>query len=84
MFYSKDGKLLYIGKASGRHFLGGRIASYFRWTDRQSKTGLCAGGDWTSVPSYVQTIKVHQPYEAPSLEEYLIQELRPSDNVRGV
>ena len=39
---------------------------------------------WTKPPKYIQAIKVHESFEASSLEEYLIQKLRPRDNARMI
>jgi hypothetical protein len=78
-FYAEDGSLLYVGKASFGADLAGRVSRYFttRPTFRPVHTG------WSKPPRCLQTLKVHEAHEAPSLEEYLIQELRPFDNKIG-
>jgi excinuclease UvrABC nuclease subunit len=75
-FYAEDGALLYVGKASD---LAGRVTSYFESAPsfRPRHQG------WSMPPRYLQTVKVHDPHEAPSLEEYLIQKLQPPDNKLG-
>jgi GIY-YIG catalytic domain len=78
--YSQDGKLLYIGKASLNHTLGGRLDSYFMGV-RSSAPGA-PKGNWNSPPKYIQTVQVNEPFEAPSLEEYLILKLQPCENAR--
>jgi len=78
--YSKDGDLLYIGKASLSHTLGARLYSYF--TGIRSPVPGNPKGDWKKPPKYIQTIKVNEPFEAPSLEEFLILKLQPFNNVR--
>jgi hypothetical protein len=85
MFYDQSGVLLYVGKVSGSNSMSSRLAGYFRWgkneVGKRSHVVPFHSG-WTSVPVWVQVVRVHEPYQAPSLEEYLIRELRPSDNDR--
>jgi GIY-YIG catalytic domain len=77
VFYADSDKpLLYIGKAS-LNDLGSRLSSHF--LSDQSRAIPRRSG-WTSPPRFMQTIRVHEQYEAPSLEEYLIRRLSPSDN----
>ena len=81
VFYSETYKLLYIGKASLKHALGARIAGYFRWNIERET--LVADGEWKpSPPRFLQTVKVNEAFEAPSLEEYLLRELDPPANSR--
>jgi hypothetical protein len=82
VFYSDKYQLIYIGKVSQRHSLGSRIASYFRWD--LTKSHIEPKHTWTFPPRYVQTIKTHHPFEAPSLEEFLIVKLEPRDNRSGL
>jgi hypothetical protein len=73
--------ILYVGKTSLRQTFGTRLSDWFR---SETDTGKCRViGTWSSSPTYVATIPVGAPFEAPSLEEYLIQELRPPDNLVG-
>ena len=82
-FYDEQGTLLYVGKASMAHNLGSRVASYFR-RDNTAGVTIPRHVGWKALPPrYVQTIPVRKPYEAPSLEEYLIGKLDPPDNTRG-
>lgn len=83
IFYDADMRLLYIGKTSLRNTLGSRVSSYFG-NDPVSGGALPKHGGWTSPPAYLQTIKVNFAYEAPSLEEYLIETLQPCNNTRGL
>ncbi|WP_315731123.1 MULTISPECIES: GIY-YIG nuclease family protein [unclassified Bradyrhizobium] len=77
-FYADDGSLLYVGKASSG--LASRIIKYF-----QTRPSFAIRHtDWIKPPAVLQTLKVHFAYEASSLEEYLIQELRPLQNRLGV
>jgi len=80
VFYSEDLKLLYIGKASLKHQLGGKIANYFRWDATGRKLVACL--ERLRPACFVQTIKVNEAFEAPSLEEFLLRELDPPANVR--
>lgn len=80
-FYDEAGLLLYIGKASLLSNLGKRIDSYFRWTG--SELNAIHDG-WIRPPFYLQTVAVSQPWEAPSLEEFLIYTLKPCSNTHGM
>jgi hypothetical protein len=81
VFYDSAMELLYIGKVSLNHTLGRRVASYFMWNDETTSLDM-KHQHWTRPPAYLQTIKVNEPYEAPSLEEYLLLKLQPIDNTR--
>ena len=77
-FYDEDGILLYIGKASLKSNSGLRVGSYFR-----KEEGKPVPKDsWK--PVYLQTVAVEHPWEACSLEEYLIERLQPPGNLRGI
>jgi hypothetical protein len=77
--YAADGELLYIAKAWE---LGSRLASYFLGIRSLTPGATRPEHTWTKPPKYLQTIKVREPFEAASLEEYLIQKIRPCDNGR--
>ncbi len=81
--FSQDGTLLYIGKA---WFIGRRLASYFQYEFPTTKEKRChvVHTQWTYPPTYVCTIAVPETsrFEACALEEYLIHELKPLDNIR--
>jgi hypothetical protein len=82
--FGGSGRLLYVGKASMNHCIGGRLSNYFG-TDKA--TNRCrVEHEWCERPMYVATAAVPQgmKFEAPALEEYLIATLNPCDNVRGV
>lgn len=82
LLFDTNFNLLYVGKTSLRQTFGSRFYDWFR---RDKHTGGCRViGEWSrKTPAYVATIAVQLPFEAPSLEEYLIHELRPSDNSVG-
>ena len=74
--YTASGELLYIGKASNKNVMGERLGHHFHYS--ADKTALVPRKDWGGKkPQIIRTIRVHQPYEAPSLEEFLVRELRP-------
>ena len=82
-FFNKQEDLLYVGKASHSDSLGKRICSYFHAeTDDQ---GARPRHPWTANgrPRYVLITATYHAFEAPSLEEYLIQELQPPENSVG-
>lgn len=78
-----DDRVLYIGKASQQP-IGHRLSSYFRYGEARECTTV-AGHNWTHDPTHVVTWAVpdSSPFEASSLEEYLIIELKPCDNTAG-
>ncbi len=80
-FFDANKKLVYIGKASLSHILGRRIDSYFLRSG--SSPSAVLKHQWESPPRYIVSIAVSKPYEAPSLEEFLIDKLQPSENLRG-
>ena len=81
VMYSEHGGLLYIGLA--RH-ISARLNQWFRYNKRQDQSALwtsSAEGNWNDQPKRLQTIKVNYPYEAPSLEAFLIGQLDPPENI---
>lgn len=72
--HQDDGALAYIGKASLTATIGGRLANHF--TYRRPK--------WLPAMAFVQMVEVSEPFEAPSLEEWLIRELHPEHNSQGL
>ncbi|TRO96607.1 hypothetical protein FKB34_04010 [Glycocaulis profundi] len=80
LFYSEDGDLLYVGKASLKNNLGRRIDSYFQ----SNPFAPHPHHRWSAPPRYALVVKVAEPWEAPSLEEYLIAKLNPRDNTLGI
>ncbi len=81
--YTASDELLYIGKASNKHVMGFRLGAI--WHLNADKAAYIPRGDWGGKkPQVVRTIPVNEPHEAPSLEEFLIRELRPPCNTIGV
>ena len=80
LILSKDDEVLYVGESNS---LGRRFYSYFRPGDN----GECIvlSENWSEKPYAIIAIPApdDRKYERLSLEEYLIQYLRPIDNVRG-
>jgi hypothetical protein len=70
VIYKDDGSVMYIGKASLDATIGSRLASHERSKHQK----------WDRA-AYVQMITVDQPFEAPSLEEYLLSRLPTMLNV---
>lgn len=78
--FDADDRLLYVGKASMRSSIGARVASHFLWNGSALAP---ANPNWTASPVYLRTVVVSEPWEAASLEEYLIHHLNPPFNVAG-
>lgn len=72
ILFSAAGELLYVGKASHGKTVGDRLVR-FRYK----------GSDWPQKPAYVRIVEVTEPFEAPSLEEFLISILQPRFNKHG-
>jgi hypothetical protein len=83
LFWSGNKELLYIGKVSWKNKLVARIMQYFNWDQERTAVITKQNHRWTSPPVYVSTIGVQIPYQAPSLEEYLIGALKPPNNTIG-
>ncbi len=80
--YTGSGELLYIGKASNKHVMGFRLGNI--WKLNADKTAYITKKDWgDKTPQIIQTIPVNEPYEASSLEEFLILKLQPPCNTIG-
>ena len=82
-FFNEDGELLHVGKASNNSTLGRRVCSYFhaKPVDQGAKPRhpwKCKG-----EPRHVLITATDDAFEAPSLEEYLIQRLQPPENTVG-
>lgn len=73
-----NSEVVYIGKASCNTNLGYRLGAHF-YTDGRPKA------DWATGVTHVRTIPVEaeHAFEAPAIEEYLIQRLNPPLNVTG-
>jgi excinuclease UvrABC nuclease subunit len=81
---SATGRLLYVGKASMDNVIGDRLSDYFE-TDATTKRCRIVHDAWSEAPRFVATVAVpvEMGFEAPALEEFLIEGLAPTDNVRG-
>jgi outer membrane cobalamin receptor len=77
LVFDAEMKLLYIGVS---HWLSVRLEKHFKYGPDES---CRIEGTWSSRPAYVLTVAVSEPFEAPSLEAFLIAELNPSDNKLG-
>ena len=77
-------RLLYIGKASMGHPVGARLSSYFQYA-RPAKSCTVVHAGWSEQPRFVAALAVPEgmSFEAPALEEFLIERLSPPDNVNG-
>jgi len=69
--------LRYIGKAK---CLGKRLHNYFAEGSTPDRACRVVHTTWRADPKFVATVAVHKPFEAPGLEEFLIDELRPAEN----
>ena len=66
--YAEDGSLIYIGKASQWAQIRNRLRAHLD----PIKDGVPEGHRWSGrAPRFVHIIEVGEPFEAPSLEEYL-------------
>jgi hypothetical protein len=74
-FYDADDRLLLVGKSSFGNTIGNRIMSRFRNGDVRSDD------IFSCEPKTIITVGVEKAWEAPSLEEFLIARLNPSDNI---
>lgn len=79
MIYSDNLTLLYIGETG---HLGERLYRYFKG----GKACVIRDPGWVQVPRFVKNIAVpvEMAWEARGLEAFLIQELQPINNVRGI
>ena len=75
LFFDNQSDLIYIGKAAS---LGSRLSSYFKYADDESCEVKDNWGE--KEPDSLVTVPVSKPFEAPSLEEYLISCLNPPVN----
>ena len=84
LIFDEKLQVLYVGKASFKSSLGGRLYNYFR----EDKDGNCRirHEGWSRPPRYVLTVAVSEDmrFEASALEECLITTLKPTDNTVGI
>lgn len=83
-FFNKNEELLYVGKASLGNTLGRRVCSYFY--AKPDRFGAKPRHPWTEKgrPRYALITATDFAFEAPSLEEYLIEALQPPENTVGL
>jgi hypothetical protein len=76
-------EVCYVGKASMNNVLGSRLSSYFGY-DEGRRCRLYH--TWKSTPRFIFTVAtpIDSAFEAASLEEFLIRELKPTDNSLGL
>lgn len=84
-FFNENYELLYVGKASHKSSLGHRIYSHFYPKPDDDIGAKPKKDSWTGelLPRYSLSTATAHAFEAPSLEEYLIQELQPPLNTVG-
>ncbi|MGI4769880.1 MAG: hypothetical protein ACRYGP_33030, partial [Janthinobacterium lividum] len=75
VYFDAAGQILYVGKASMGASLGSRMAAHDHAEPRAW---------WRDAADFVVLVTVAEPFEAPSLEEYLIDVLGPPGNVLGL
>lgn len=79
---AEDLTVLYVGKASLRSNIGKRLSTHFVYDENKQCRPT---GNWQTPLRYVLTVAVPMgtEFEAPALEEYLIRELDPPENMQG-
>ncbi len=77
-------RLLYIGKASMSANISSRLSHWFKYAKPGNGCRVVHSG-WSEQPRFVATLPVPKgmPFEAPALEEFLIEWLSPPDNLNG-
>lgn len=82
LVFGSNLELLYVGKASLSRGIAARLNDHFGYAKDGSRR--CEPkGNWSKRPMYVAAVSVPHSFEAPALEEYLILELQPPENVLG-
>lgn len=81
--FDKDEELLYIGKASNQSSIGARLSTYFENDEEGKCHPVDSKESWGGNPRIIISVSVNEPFEAPSLEEFLISELQPKSNSVG-
>jgi len=76
-------ELLYIGKASNNNNIGKRLQKYFKYGKNRECEIIDTWGD--KKPRYVATLGFSSEvgFQASSLEEFLINDLKPVENKVG-
>lgn len=83
IFFDKELNVIYVGKASQNSAIFTRLATYFK--NDQDKC-LFVRHWWERKPKYVKLIFMPEghKFEAPALEEYLIEKIQPYGNSQGI
>src|ERR1041385_4534975 len=78
-------RLLYIGKASMSAAIGSRLSHWFLYSRPDGGCKVVDPSRWSEEPRFVAALPVPEgmAFEAPALEEFLIDRLSPPDNVNG-
>jgi len=82
----KPGVYLLLGKAMDLRYVGSardvgkRLAAHFQYREDR---GCRIVGNWIRRPYFILAVRVTEPFEALSLEQYLISTLSPAENKRG-
>jgi hypothetical protein len=84
-FLDREGNVIYIGKSSMNSSVSARLSAYCGYDSDRKKCRLKHDG-WIENPRYVWIVGVPQDssFEAAALEEYLISEIQPTDNINGI
>jgi hypothetical protein len=80
--FADDLTLLYVGKSSMNSCLGARLSAYFGYTPERA---CRVKSEWRIQPRFLATVAVPDSatWEAPALEEFLIQRVNPPLNRNG-
>ncbi|MBK6606960.1 MAG: GIY-YIG nuclease family protein [Leptospiraceae bacterium] len=83
IFFDKELNVIYVGKASQNSAIFSRLATYFK--NDQDKC-LFTRPWWEIKPKYIKLIFMPEghKFEAPALEEYLIDKIQPYGNSQGI
>ncbi len=83
IFFDKDLNVIYVGKASQNSAIFQRLGTYFK-NDHNEKC-LFVRHWWEKKPKYFKLIFMPEghKFEAPALEEYLIDKIQPYGNAQG-
>ncbi len=79
LILSDNGEVIYIGQSLS---FGYRFYQYFK---EDNGTCVIRSANWSKKPTSIVAVAApdDKKYERLSLEEYLIQNLKPIDNIRG-
>jgi hypothetical protein len=82
-FLDGTGSILYIGKSSANSNVSARLSNYCEYGEK--RRCKLKNRTWSIEPRYVWIVGVPPDswFESAALEEYLIRELSPKDNIVG-